>query len=256
MRTLLAGTREWWVTAKRLAAACTVWQPRHSRTTGLPRTMPPASVGERFADGPPARRHTDATGRAQGRLHLVTPDASRDRWRSGGRGAARRLLSGARRRMLVTVPYARPAAASVKTLLDLMTRASSRGVACGLLLGATSPNVGMPSCWRRCRLQVRRMDPVQSTSGHAKGARGRRLGARVLGELERRRPRRATGRPRCISTTRRLPPTTPRRGGATGRPASRSTFDARKARLCSFGCPMSSRRRQPALLRRLSHLLR
>jgi phosphatidylserine/phosphatidylglycerophosphate/cardiolipin synthase-like enzyme len=84
-----------------------------------------------------------------------------------GKAVAAALFS-ARRRILVTVPYARTAAAPVTALLDLMSAAASRGVACGLLLGEI-PEGADAELLAALPFAVRRMDPAQSTSGHAKG---------------------------------------------------------------------------------------
>ena len=68
----------------------------------------------------------------------------------------------------MTVPYARPATAPVRALLDQMIGASSRGVACDLLLGGI-PDGSDAAMLAALPFAVRRMDPAQSTSGHAKG---------------------------------------------------------------------------------------
>jgi phosphatidylserine/phosphatidylglycerophosphate/cardiolipin synthase-like enzyme len=62
----------------------------------------------------------------------------------------------------------RPDAPSVRALLDQMSDASSRGVACALLLGAV-PDSTEARLLAELPFPVRRMDPAASTSGHAKG---------------------------------------------------------------------------------------
>jgi phosphatidylserine/phosphatidylglycerophosphate/cardiolipin synthase-like enzyme len=79
------------------------------------------------------------------------------------------LITSARRRLLVTVPYAHPGEQAVHHLLDVMARASSRGVECALLLGAVPGHADAASLVT-FPFQVRRMDPARSTSGHANGA--------------------------------------------------------------------------------------
>ena len=80
----------------------------------------------------------------------------------------RAMINAARRRVLVTVPYAHPSALPVRDLLDRMTEASSRGVACALLLGGI-PGPNDAHALTALPFPVRRMDPARSTSGHAKG---------------------------------------------------------------------------------------
>ena len=163
---LLAGTREWWVTAKRSRQLHRVAAEAFGNHWAAA-TMPPASWASDSQTGPPGV----GTPTTQVGPKDVCISSRRMRLVIGGAAVGEVLataLSGARRRILVTVPYARPAAASVKTLLDLMTRASSRGVACGLLLGGL-PQRGDAELLAALPFAVRRMDPVQSTSGHAKG---------------------------------------------------------------------------------------
>ena len=78
------------------------------------------------------------------------------------------MITAARRWVLVTVPYAHPSALPVRDLLDRMTEASSRGVACALLLGGI-PGPNDAHALTALPFPVRRMDPTRSTSGHAKG---------------------------------------------------------------------------------------
>jgi phosphatidylserine/phosphatidylglycerophosphate/cardiolipin synthase-like enzyme len=56
----------------------------------------------------------------------------------------------------------------VRSLVDLMTQACGRGVACALLLGGV-PAPSDAALLAALPFLVRRMDPAESTSGHAKG---------------------------------------------------------------------------------------
>jgi phosphatidylserine/phosphatidylglycerophosphate/cardiolipin synthase-like enzyme len=162
----LAGTREWWMTAtgsRQLHAAAAEAFGSHWAAA----TPPPES----WATEPQAAAPGIGTPATQVAPKTFCIPSRRVRLVVGGAAvndALAAALFDARRRILVTVPYARPAAAPVGALLDLMTRASSRGVACGLLLGGIPERrdagllVALP-------FAVRRMDPAQSTSGHAKG---------------------------------------------------------------------------------------
>jgi phosphatidylserine/phosphatidylglycerophosphate/cardiolipin synthase-like enzyme len=165
--TPLAGTREWWVMAARsrgLRHAARVafdehWSaatPPPAEWSASPETRAPR-VGTPMPQVAPWSRRI-----ASRRLHLVT----------GGDAvgsALRSMIVAARRRVLVTVPYARANAPAVIHLFDLMARASARGVACALLLGEI-PDPGDAPLLRVLPFQVRRMDPARSTAGHAKGA--------------------------------------------------------------------------------------
>jgi phosphatidylserine/phosphatidylglycerophosphate/cardiolipin synthase-like enzyme len=165
-RPLLAGTREWWVTAAgsgRLhGAAAAAFEAHWSMASAPPsawvvtpqRAAPP--IGTPVPQVAPRILYT-----ASRRLRLVIGGAAVGRTLGA-------LITAARRRVLVTVPYVHPRVLPVRDLLDRMIEASSRGVACALLLGGVpDPNdaadlAGLP-------FPVRRMDPARSTSGHAKG---------------------------------------------------------------------------------------
>jgi phosphatidylserine/phosphatidylglycerophosphate/cardiolipin synthase-like enzyme len=162
----LAGTREWWVTAAgspRLRhAAAQAFAAQWSTATQPPQPWLTApGVGAPGVGTPSiqvAPKHFCVSAR---RLGLIV----------GGAAVADALalaIAGARRRILVTVPYARPSAAPVRSLVDLMTRASNRGVACALLLGGI-PAPNDAEVLAALPFPVRRMDPARSTSGHAKG---------------------------------------------------------------------------------------
>jgi cardiolipin synthase len=162
----LAGTREWWATAagsRRLnRAGAAIFAAHWTAATAPPtgwsaapeRTAPP--VGTPAPQVAPEVRCV-----ASRRLRLIT----------GGRAVGEALgvmVGTARRRVLVTVPYARPAALPVRDLLTRMSAASSRGVVCALLLGGP-PDPGEAAILAALPFAVRHMDPGRSTSGHAKG---------------------------------------------------------------------------------------
>jgi phosphatidylserine/phosphatidylglycerophosphate/cardiolipin synthase-like enzyme len=162
----LAGTREWWVTAagsRRLRHAAAQAFAAHWSTATPPPQPWLAAPGQDAPDvGTPstqvAPKHFCLSAR---RLGLII----------GGAAVADALalaVAGARRRILVTVPYARPSAAPVRSVIDLMTQASNRGVACALLLGGI-PAPNDAEVLAALPFPVRRMDPARSTSGHAKG---------------------------------------------------------------------------------------
>jgi phosphatidylserine/phosphatidylglycerophosphate/cardiolipin synthase-like enzyme len=165
--TPLAGTREWWVMVARSRAlrhAARLAFDEHWDTAMRPPAEWSASPEARAPHvGTPMPQVAPSSRRiASRRLHLVT----------GGRAVGSTLGSmiiAARRRVLVTVPYARPNAPAVHDLLDLMARASARGVTCALLLGDV-PDPGDAALLRALPFEVRRMDPARSTAGHAKGA--------------------------------------------------------------------------------------
>jgi phosphatidylserine/phosphatidylglycerophosphate/cardiolipin synthase-like enzyme len=163
----LAGTREWWVMAsgsRGLGRAARRAFDEHWTTA----TQPPAgwsATPETRAPniGTPLPQVAPSSDRVPSRrLHLVI----------GGHAVGstvRSMILTARRRVLVTVPYAHPGAPPVTGLFDLMARASARGVTCALLLGEV-PDGGDAGLLQALPFEVRRMDPARSTSGHAKGA--------------------------------------------------------------------------------------
>jgi phosphatidylserine/phosphatidylglycerophosphate/cardiolipin synthase-like enzyme len=162
----LAGTREWWVTAagsRRLhRAAAEAFDAHWIR--GAP---PPSAWGatpQRAA--PPI-----GTPVPQVAPRILCTASRRLRLVIGGAAVGQTLgsmITAARRRVLVTVPYVHPRALPVRDLLDRMIEASSRGVACALLLGAI-PDPNDVEDLNALPFPVRRMDPARSTSGHAKG---------------------------------------------------------------------------------------
>jgi phosphatidylserine/phosphatidylglycerophosphate/cardiolipin synthase-like enzyme len=162
----LAGTREWWLTAGRSRpmhrAAAGAFEAHWATASAPPsRWTAAALVGEPPVGVPDPQVAPAVICTRARRLTLVI----------GGAAVAASLsemVRGARRRMLVTVPYARTTAAPVRRLLADMTAASGGGVACGLLLGGI-PDPGDAADLAALPFQVRRMDPDRSTSGHAKG---------------------------------------------------------------------------------------
>jgi phosphatidylserine/phosphatidylglycerophosphate/cardiolipin synthase-like enzyme len=162
----LAGTREWWVSARhssRLRAAAAAAFEDHWTAA----TQPPSA----WTAAPEAGAPGVGTPTTQVAPKAFCLPTHRMRLVIGGavvRDALGTALAAARRRILVTVPYARPASAPVRALLDRMTEASSRGVACALLLGG-SPDHADAALLAALPFGVRRMDPARSTSGHAKG---------------------------------------------------------------------------------------
>ncbi len=169
--TPLAGTREWWVTAARASglrrAALDAFDAHWSTATPPPPSWAAAAapvdqhptvpaIGTPLPQVPPrilcARSH---------HLGLVIGGAA------VGRTIAT-MVAAARRQVLVTVPYARPEALPVGGVLDGMALASSRGVACALLIGGV-PDLTDARKLASLPFPVRRMDPARSTSGHAKG---------------------------------------------------------------------------------------
>jgi phosphatidylserine/phosphatidylglycerophosphate/cardiolipin synthase-like enzyme len=162
----LAGTREWWVTAagsRRLHRDAADAFDAHWRAGIVP---PPGWGGAAHSEMPEVGTPVPQVAprvlcTGSRRLGLVIGGAAV--------GAALGvLLTTARRRVLVTVPYVHPESVAVRDLLGRMTRARSRGVACALLIGG----IPHPRDARRLAalpFAVRRMDPARSTSGHAKG---------------------------------------------------------------------------------------
>ena len=162
----LTGTREWWVTASGSRAVrresrrvfdahWAIATPPPERWSAAPEARAPG-VGAPVPQVAPLRRRV-----ASRRVLLVAGGAPVG-------SILQALVSRAHRRCFVTVPYAHAAAPRVRRLLDLMDGARARGVECGLLLG-DSPEPRDAVRLRARSFEVRRMDPVRSTSGHAKG---------------------------------------------------------------------------------------
>ena len=159
------GTREWWLAvegastlaARARAAVDAAWAaagPPPASWTGVTAAAPP--VGAPRPAVPLLELEV-----AEGALELAT----------GGAAVASllgRLLGGARRRALCTIPYAHPHVAAVAALLDRLRAAAGRGADARLLLGSPPEPDDLASLRAR-GLEVRVMDPSRSTTGHAKG---------------------------------------------------------------------------------------
>lgn len=167
----LAGTREWWVTAARargLRRAASDAFDAHWTTA----TPPPPSWAA--AAAPADHRPTVpaiGTPLPQVPPRVLSTCSHRLRLVIGGAAVGRTLatiVDAARRRVLVTVPYARPEAIAVREVLEGMVRASVRGADCALLIGGV-PDLTDASQLASLPFPVRRMDPARSTAGHAKG---------------------------------------------------------------------------------------
>jgi phosphatidylserine/phosphatidylglycerophosphate/cardiolipin synthase-like enzyme len=164
--TPLAGTREWWVMAARSRevsrAARTAFDAHWTTARRPPAGWSATPEAPAPSIGTPMPQVGPSTACIRGRRLRVLV---------GGEAVAsalRSLVGASRRRVLVTVPYAHPGAPAVADLLDLMTRATTRGAACALLLGEV-PDRADAGRLRAFPFPVRRMDPARSTSGHAKG---------------------------------------------------------------------------------------
>ncbi|MGA8361231.1 MAG: phospholipase D-like domain-containing protein [Candidatus Dormiibacterota bacterium] len=162
----LAGTREWWVAAtgsRRLdrAAADAFGAHWNTATAPPPQWAPGPQLIAPVIGTPMPQVAPKVLCAASRRLGLVVGGAA-----VGGTLAT--MVTTARRRVLVTVPYVHPEAPSVRRLLGQMIDASSRGVACALLLGGPPDPSGAEQL-RSLPFPVRRMDPARSTLGHAKG---------------------------------------------------------------------------------------
>lgn len=169
--TPLAGTREWWVTAARSRrlhrTAVEAFDAHWARATAPPPWWAAAAH--------PALEHLaiPAIGTPMPQVGPRVVCARRRRLGLviGGSAVGATLgttISTATRRVLVTVPYARPEAPPVRDLLERMAHARSRGVACALLIGGV-PDPRDAAQLADLQFPVRRMDPARSTSGHAKG---------------------------------------------------------------------------------------
>ncbi|MGA7988286.1 MAG: phospholipase D-like domain-containing protein [Candidatus Dormiibacterota bacterium] len=162
----LAGTREWWVTAsgsRSLERDVRRAFDGHWDTARRPPDDWSTTVTTAPIVGTPMPQVAPFTASVVARrLRLVTGGAA-------VASALEALVTSARMRLLVTVPYVRTGEPAVRRLLDLMADASGRGVACALLLGAVPGGVDV-HVLGALPFAVRSMDPARSTSGHAKGA--------------------------------------------------------------------------------------
>lgn len=161
------GTREWWIAvdgapglaARAHAAIDAAW----AGAGEVPATWRGAAAAEAPPVGVPSplvpalELGVDATA-----LELVT----------GGAAVAALLvarLAATRSRALCTVPYVHPGVRGVARLLDALEAAAARGADARVLLGGV-PDPADLAALRDRRAEVRVMDPVRSTTGHAKGA--------------------------------------------------------------------------------------
>jgi phosphatidylserine/phosphatidylglycerophosphate/cardiolipin synthase-like enzyme len=162
----LAGTREWWVLAARSnrlhRAAAEAFEAHWTTATAPPPSWETVPATTAPVIGTPVPQVSPrALCTASRRVALVV----------GGMAvgeALRGMVTRATRRVLVTVPYARPAEPPVRAVLSEMVAASARGVACALLLGEI-PGLTDAEALGGLPFAIRRMDPGRSTSGHAKG---------------------------------------------------------------------------------------
>jgi phosphatidylserine/phosphatidylglycerophosphate/cardiolipin synthase-like enzyme len=161
----LAGTREWWATAsgsRLLEREVRQAFDAHWATARKPPDDWSAAVTTVPVVGTPMPQLAPLTASVVARrLRLVTGGAA-------VASALEALVTSARRRALVTVPYVRSVEPPVRRLLDLMEDASARGVECALLLGAVPGHTDV-RILGALPFEVRSMDPARSTSGHAKG---------------------------------------------------------------------------------------
>ncbi|MFZ0128771.1 MAG: phospholipase D-like domain-containing protein [Candidatus Dormiibacterota bacterium] len=167
----LAGTREWWVTAARSrqlhGTALDAFDAHWTKATAPPPWW--AATAHAAVDHPTIP--SIGTPMPQIGPRVVCARRRRLGLIIGGSVIAATLgmmISRARRRVLVTVPYARPEVPPVRDLLERMADACSRGVACALLIGGV-PDPRDAGRLAALEFPVRRMDPARSTSGHAKG---------------------------------------------------------------------------------------
>ena len=166
-----AGTREWWVAVSGRAAHL-LSRAHGSFNSAWREAAPPPAIWRRLAELP----SVPPVGVPPQRIEPFDVDIPAQSLRlvAGGSAVAALLseqIAGARRRVLVTVPYVHTHVESVGALLDALCNAAARGAAVRLLLGAPpDPRdaVGLPAPALR-HVAVRVMDPLRSTTGHAKG---------------------------------------------------------------------------------------
>jgi len=163
------GTREWWAVVDRAPAVAS----RASdmiETAWLQAGVPPrtwAAVAAR-----PAIPVVGVPRPLVAPLELEVADSHLELLR-GGAAIAELLcsrLARARTRALCTAPYAHCATRPVQALLDALAVAAARGVAARLLIGTPPAPADAAALARRRAPAIRVMDPLRSTTGHAKGA--------------------------------------------------------------------------------------
>ena len=161
------GTREWWVTVEGSAAlarrvrsamaaawraaapAIAVWP-----APAVPRVAPPIGVPDVLV--PPLAVDVD-----EAAVDLIVGGAE-------VAGLLRDRIAAARQRVLAIVPYAHCNTVPVMPLLDALDAATRRGLAVRLLLGQPPSSRDAAELARR-RFDVAVMDPIRTTTGHAKG---------------------------------------------------------------------------------------
>jgi hypothetical protein len=170
----LAGTREWWLMVSGDRAL--VAQARRALNAAWARAEgAEAVVAESTAAGP-GRGVAPPVGIPLPQVAPLTAEVAPAgiRLATGAPACAALLaahLAGARRRLLVTVPYVHPRAPAVAPLLADLGRAKAGGLDVRLLLGSVpdDPAAATPGDLKRLGFAVRVMDPLRSTTGHAKG---------------------------------------------------------------------------------------
>lgn len=166
-----AGTREWWVAVSGHAAH--LFTRAHDSFDSAWRDAAPPPATWRRPAQVPAAPPVGVPPQRVAPLDLDIPTAALH-LSIGGSDVAELLagrVAAARERVLVTVPYVHTRVAPARALLDLLCGAAARGAAVRLLLGVP-PDVGdgvaLAALGPR-GLETRVMDPLRSTTGHAKG---------------------------------------------------------------------------------------
>jgi phosphatidylserine/phosphatidylglycerophosphate/cardiolipin synthase-like enzyme len=162
----LSGTREWWTFVD---GAPTLAATARSRITAVWRDAvppPPVWAVDRVAEVPPVGAPVPAVAPleievAPRRLQLFT-DAR------AVRTTIESLLEASVRRCLVIVPYMHTWAHEVRPLLERLAELRRQGADVRVLLGQ-HPAGGDAATLRDRGVPARVMDPVRSTTGHAKG---------------------------------------------------------------------------------------
>ncbi|HEY6379536.1 MAG TPA: phospholipase D-like domain-containing protein [Candidatus Dormibacteraeota bacterium] len=170
----LAGTREWWLMVS--GARALVAQARRALNAAWARAAGPADVAAEGAAAGPDRGVAPPVGIPLPQVAPLTAEVALAglRLATDAPTCAALLashLAAARRRLLVTVPYVHPRAPAVAPLLACLRTAAAAGLDVRLLLGSVpdDPAAATPSELRRLGFAVRVMDPLRSTTGHAKG---------------------------------------------------------------------------------------
>ncbi|HXA29647.1 MAG TPA: phospholipase D-like domain-containing protein [Candidatus Angelobacter sp.] len=165
----LPGTREWWATVS--DASALVAAARHALDAAWREAAEPPlawrrAVAVAFAAPPVGVPRPEVPP-----LSLEVPEASL-RLCVGGAAVAAELaarIGTARDRVLVTVPYVHTHVAAVASLLDALQAARARGAEVRLLLGTVPEPRDAEALRSVPTIEVRVMDPLRCTTGHAKG---------------------------------------------------------------------------------------